>query len=99
MRRLILALSVIAFSGIAHADTSDALKEAIAAFIVEEIEGLPPEMRDEMAACILPVFDGVGDETIAQVLAMDDFERGLGVVMEMYPEREQILEDCEELGN
>lgn len=97
MRRFMLILSVAALSGAAHADTSGDLKQAIAAFVAEEIEDASPEMHNAIAACILPVFTGIDDAMIAQVLAMDDFERGLGVVLTAYPEREQILEDCEEL--
>lgn len=99
MRYFIMVLSFAAFAGVAHANASGELKEAIAAFVVEEIENLPPEMRDEMVACILPVFDGMGDAMVAQVLAEDDFEKGLGVILTAYPEREQILEECEKLDD
>lgn len=99
MRRVMLILSVVAFAEAAQANTSADLKQAIAAFVAEEMDDAPPEMRDQIAACILPVFDGLDGTMIAQVLAMDDFEEGLGVVITAHPERERILEGCEELGN
>jgi hypothetical protein len=97
MRRLVFVLSVAAFAGLAHADTNDALKQAIADFITEEFDDVSPSQHEAIAACILPVFDGVGEVMIAEVLAMDDFEHGLGVVLKTYPEREEILEECEEI--
>ena len=96
MRRFMLILSIVALAGVPRAEARAELKQAIAAFVAEEMDA-PADARETLAACILPVFDGLDDAMIAEVLAKDDFEHGLGVVLAAYPEREQILEGCEEL--
>lgn len=79
-------------------DLDAALREALVAFVAEEIEDArTPEMRQAMAECIYPVFARIDDAMIAKVLAEDDFERGLGIVLVAYPEREDIIERCEDL--
>jgi len=74
------------------------LREALIAFVAEEIEdATTPEMQQAMVACIYPVFAGIDDAMIVEVLAEDDFERGLGIILTAYPEREEIIERCEDL--
>ena len=97
MRYLVLACAFAGLASAALASTDDLLPAAVSAFVDEEMENATPERKDAIAACILAAFDGVSDEVLASVLAQDDFEDSLDVLVETYPEREQNLESCEEL--
>ena len=110
MRGLIQVLAVLALSVLSSAafaastdassappDLSGELRTALDVFAFGEFDGATPEQRDMMVECILPVFDGIDHELLTLALAEDDFERGLGVVLTVYPEREEIIEACEEL--
>ncbi len=110
MRGLIQVLAALALSALSPAalaasvvapaeppDLSGELRAALDAFALEEFDGATAEQRDMMVECILPVFDGIDHELLTLSLAEDDFERGLGVVLTAYPEREAIIEACEEL--
>jgi hypothetical protein len=110
MRGLIQVLAVLALSALSPAafaastdvaagppDLSGELRAALDIFAFGEFDGATAEQRDMMVECILPVFDGIDHEMLALALAEDDFERGLVVVLTAYPEREEIIEGCEEL--
>jgi hypothetical protein len=106
MRALIQVLAVLALSALSPAafaastdapDLSGELRAALEVFAFGEFDGATAEQRDMMVECILPVFDGIDHEMLTLALAEDDFERGLGVVLTAYPEREEIIEACEEL--
>jgi hypothetical protein len=100
--RLITFLLAVAASSAALAISDPggldaALRKALADFVAEEVEDADtPELQQAMVECIYPVFEGIAEEMIAQVLAEDDFERGLGIVLTAYPEREEIIETCED---
>lgn len=97
---IFMTLATLNLSAGAHASTPDMsaeLREALFAFVDEEIEGIPPELREPMVECILPIFDGIQAEMLSLVLAEEDMERGLGIVLTTYPEREAIMEECEKL--
>lgn len=96
----LLASAVLSFLPAASepVDLDTALRDALVAFVTEEIEDArTPEMRQAMAECIYPVFEDIDGKMIMKVLAEDDFERGLGIVLMAYPEREEIIERCEDL--
>ncbi len=97
MRHLLLACAFSGLASAAVASSDDALPAAVSAFVAEEVDGATAERQDAIAACILTAFDGVPGEVIASVLAQDDFEDGLDLLIETYPEREQIIESCEEI--
>ncbi len=95
---LVSAIVSVMPAPIEPVDLDAALREALVAFVAEEIEDAKtPEMQQEMAECIYPIFEGIDDRMITEVLAEDDFERGLGIVLTAYPEREEIIERCEDL--
>jgi hypothetical protein len=97
MRHLILACAFSTLASAAWASPHDELPAALSAFVDEEIENATPERKEAIAACLLTAFDGVSDEVVTAALAEDDFEDGLGVLVGAHPEREQILESCEEI--
>jgi hypothetical protein len=110
MRGLIQVVAVLAVCALSPAalaastdapaappDLSGELRAALDVFAFGEFDGATAEQRDMMVECILPVFDGIDHELLTLALAEDDFERGLGVVLTVYPEREAIIEACEEL--
>lgn len=96
------ALSPAAFAASTDAaarppDLSGELRVALEIFAFGEFDGATAAQRDMMVECILPVFDGIDHEMLSRALAGDDFEHGLGVILTAYPEREEIIEACEEL--
>lgn len=110
MRILVQVLALVALGALSPAvlaashsvpveppDLSGELRAALEAFALEELEGATAEQRGMIVECILPVFDGIEHEMLSRVLAEDNFERGLGIVLTAYPEREAIVEACEEL--
>ena len=110
MRGLVQVLAVLAFSTLSPAafatstetaaglsDLSGELRAALEIFAFGEFDGATAEQRNMMVECILPVFDGIDHEMLSLALAEDDFERGLVVVLTAHPEREEMIEACEEL--
>ncbi len=97
MHRLVLALAVPALISPAFAATSDDLAAAATAFIAEEVAEAPADRQQAIAACLVEAFDGLSDETVATMLAEDDFEDSLDLLIKAYPEREEHIETCEEL--
>lgn len=97
---LLAAMISAGGGGRAQVDSVDekSLRDALAAFVADEIEAADtPDLQAAMTDCIYPVFAGIEQQMIAQVLAESDFERGLGIVLTAYPEREEIIERCEDL--
>ena len=73
------------------------LEDAVSAFVAEEVEGATPERQSAITTCIVSAFDRLDEEEIAGYLENEDFEDSLGQLMEAHPEREAIIESCEEL--
>jgi hypothetical protein len=97
MRTLCLALVLTAAASAAFAAGRPELPGIVAGFVAEEVEGATPERQKVIAACLFSAFDGIGDQELAGMLAEDDFEDSLDVLIEAYPDREAIVETCEDL--
>ncbi|MBN9022692.1 MAG: hypothetical protein J0H08_11490 [Rhizobiales bacterium] len=97
MNRLLFALTLAIFAAPALAATSTDLGSAAAAFVAAEVEGASPERQEAIVACLVGAFDGLDDATVATMLAAEDFEDSLDLLVEAHPEREAHIETCEEL--
>lgn len=97
MHRLLLALTVAALGSPALAATSDDLADAAAAFVAEEVADASADRQQAIAACLVEGFDGLSEEAVATMLAEDDFEDSLDLLVETHPEREAHIETCEEI--
>lgn len=97
LRALSLVLFAAAFTA-AHAQSRADLPDIAAAFVEQERGDADPDRKAAIAACLISAFDGIGDEELAPMLAYeDDFEESLDALLAVYPEREAIIEVCEDL--
>ncbi len=97
MRTLCLALAMTAAASTAFAAGRADLPEIAAAFVAEEVEGANPERQAAIAQCLISAFDGISDRELESMLDEDDFEDSLDVLLDAYPDREMIVEECEDL--
>jgi hypothetical protein len=97
MRTFCLALALTAAASAGFAAGRPELPEIVAGFVAEEVQGAPPGRQEAIAQCLISAFDGIGDQELALMLAEDDFEDSLDVLLEAYPDREAIVERCEDL--
>jgi hypothetical protein len=93
---LALALTAAASSTTLAAGRPE-LPGIAAAFVAEEVEGASPERQRVIAECLISAFDGIGDQELEVMLGEEDFEESLDVLIETYPDREAIVERCEDL--
>lgn len=93
MRILIgLALGLMTTVSVLAADPR--LEAAATAFVAEEAGNASASEQAAMVTCLLAGFDGLGDDEIATILAEDDFEDSLDVLVITHPETEDALEAC-----
>jgi hypothetical protein len=97
MRKVCLALAITAAASATFAAGRSELPGIAAAFVAEEVEGAPPERQAAISQCLISAFDGIGDQELESMLDEDDFEDSLDVLIEAYPDREAIVEECEDL--
>lgn len=97
MRTICLALAMTAAASAALAAGRPELPEIVAGFVAEEVEGATPERQAVIAQCLISAFDGIGDQELESMLDEDDFEDSLDVLLDAYPDREAIVERCEDL--
>lgn len=97
MRTFCLALAITAAASAAFAAGRADLPEIVAAFVAAEVEGATPERQAAISQCLISAFDGIGDQELESMLVEDDFEDSLDVLLDTYPEREAIVEECEDL--
>jgi hypothetical protein len=97
MRTLCLALAMTAAASAALAAGRPELPGIVAAFVAEEVEGATPERQAAISQCLISAFDGIGDRELELMLDEADFEDSLDVLLDAYPEREMIVEECEDL--
>lgn len=96
MRKLVLAVTMMTAASAAVAAGRVELPAMIDAFVAEEVEDAGPERREAIAACLLAAFDGIGADPLASILDQEDFEDSLDALVEAYPDREDMIEACEE---
>ena len=97
MRTFCLALAMTAAASAALAAGRPELPGIVAGFVAEEVEGATPERQKIIAECLISAFDGIGGQALESMLDEDDFEDSLDVLIEAYPDREAIVERCEDL--
>jgi len=97
MRTFSLALTITVAASAAFAAGRSDLPEIVAGFVAEEVEGATPERQAAISQCLISAFDGIGDQELESMLDEDDFEDSLDVLLEAYPDREAIVEECEDL--
>ena len=96
MRSLVLSVAMMAAVPGAFAAGRVELPAMIDAFVAEEVEGAGPERREAIAACLLAAFDGIETDQLASILDQEDFEDSLDALVKAYPDREDMIEACEE---
>lgn len=97
MRTVCLALAIAAVAPAAFGAGRSELPGIAAAFVAEEVEGATPERQVAISQCLISAFDGIGDQELESMLDEDDFEDSLDVLIAAYPDREAIVEECEDL--
>lgn len=97
MRMLCLALAFTAATSAASAAGRADLPEIVAGFVAAEVEGASPERQAAIADCLISAFDGIGDQELAAMLAEDDLDDALDILIEAHPDREAVVERCEDL--
>lgn len=97
MRMLCLALAFTAATSAASAAGRADLPEIVAGFVAAEVEGASPERQAAIADCLISAFDGIGDQELAAMLAEDDLDDALDILIEAHPDREAVVETCEDL--
>jgi hypothetical protein len=97
MRTFCLALAMTAAASAAFAAGRPELPGIVAGFVAEEVEGATPERKEIIAQCLISAFNGIGDQALESMLDEDDFEDSLDVLIDTYPDREAIVERCEDL--
>ena len=97
MRMLCLALALTAAASAASAAGRTELPEIVAGFVAAEVEGASPERQEAITDCLISAFDGVEDQELEAMLAEDDLDDSLDILLETYPEREAVVERCEDL--
>ena len=81
----------------AHAAVRDDLPALVAAFVAEERPDADQARQAAISECIISAFEGIGDEELATMIVVDDFEESFDNLLEAYPEREEIVETCEDM--
>jgi hypothetical protein len=97
MRTVCLALAITAAASAAFAAGRSELPGIVAGFVAAEVEGATPERQAAISQCLISAFDGIGDQELESMLDEVDFEDSLDVLLEGYPDREAIVEECEDL--
>jgi hypothetical protein len=94
---LCLALAFTAATSATFAAGRTELPEIISGFVADEVEGASPERQAAITDCLISAFDGIGDQELEAMLAEDDLDDSLGILIEAHPDREAIIERCEDL--
>ncbi|MEP0325211.1 hypothetical protein [Bauldia litoralis] len=97
MKRLLLLTLLGTAATVAHAQNADNLPDLVAAFVAEERESATPERQAAISECILGAFEGLTEEELEAMIVPEDFEDSFDNLLEAYPEREEIVEVCEDL--
>lgn len=97
MRMLCLALALTAATSAASAAGRAELPEIVAGFVAAEVEGASTERQAAITDCLISAFDGIGDRELAAMLSEADLDDALDILIETYPDREAIVERCEDL--
>lgn len=98
MRKSLLSLVILGASlSAAHAQAGDNLPDLVSAFVTAERPDANAERHEAIVSCILGAFEGLTDEELDAFVVADDFEESFDNLLEVYPEREEIIEVCEDL--
>lgn len=95
-------LSLVLFTAVAitaaHAQGRADLPGLAAEFVEQERTSADADRKAAITACLISAFDGISDEELAPMLAREgDFEESIDALLSVYPEREAIIEVCEDL--
>ncbi|MCB1488097.1 MAG: hypothetical protein KDJ88_11645 [Bauldia sp.] len=96
-RLLLLALFGSAAATTAHAAVRDDLPTLVAAFVAEQRPSADAERQARISDCILSAFEGIADEELETMIVADDFEDSFDNLLDAYPDREEIVETCEDM--
>ena len=86
--------------GVATAQGStprDILAELVADFVAEERGDAEPDRKATIEACLIAAYHGIRGGELAGLLAQDDFEDSIDALLDAYPDREEIIEVCEDI--
>jgi hypothetical protein len=98
MRKTLLPLIILGVSlTAAHAQIRDSLPDLVSAFVTAERPDADAARHEAISACILGAFEGLSDEELDAFVVVDDFEESFDNLVKVYPEREEIIEECEDL--
>jgi hypothetical protein len=98
LRVLSLILSTVVAVSAAHALSRADLPDLVDAFVEQERGDADADRKSAISACLISAFDGIGDEQLAAMLDQEgDFEESLEALLVVYPDREAIIEICEDL--
>ncbi len=97
MNRLLPLVLVGIAATAAHAQDRESLPGLVAAFVAEKFESAGPDRQPAISQCILGAFEGLSDDELKTMIVVDNFERSFDNLLAVYPEREAIIEVCEDL--
>jgi hypothetical protein len=98
LRILPLILSTAVAITVAHAQSRADLPDLVDAFVEQERGDADAERKAAIAECLISAFDGIGDEELTPMLDQEgDFEESIDALLKVYPDREAIIEICEDL--
>lgn len=98
MRLLVLpAVLLTAAVTVAHAAPRDDLASLVSGFVTAERGDAEPARKANIEACLISAYHGIGDDELTGMLAQDDFEDSIDALLDAYPDREEIIEVCEDI--
>ena len=98
LRVLSLVLSTAVAVSAAHALSRTDLPDLVDAFVEQERGDADAGRKSAISECLISAFEGIGDEQLAAMLDQEgDFEESIEALLEVYPDREAIIEICEDL--
>ena len=98
LRVLLLILFTAVAVTAAHAQSRADLPGLVDAFVEQERGDADADRKAAISECLISAFDGIGDEELTAMLNQEgDFEESIDALLEVYPDREAIIEVCEDL--
>lgn len=75
----------------------DMLADLVAGFVAEERGDADPDRKATIEACLIAAYHGIHGGELAGLLAQDDFEDSIDALLDVYPDRAEIIEVCEDI--